>query len=78
EKVSLSDRFGVWVSFHAFSQDEYLAAVEVWLNRFGQPYTDEARHMALRWTIERGSRSGRLAHQFAKHWAGSRALKPAP
>ncbi|HEX4842323.1 MAG TPA: ATP-binding protein [Limnobacter sp.] len=76
EKVSLSDRFGVWVSFHAFSQDEYLAAVEVWLNHFGQSYSEEARHLALRWTIERGSRSGRLAYQFAKHWAGSHALKP--
>ncbi|HAV73736.1 MAG TPA: AAA family ATPase, partial [Limnobacter sp.] len=74
EKVSLSDRFGVWVSFHAFNQDEYLAAVQVWLEHFNMPYTDEARHIALRWTIERGSRSGRLAYQFAKHWAGSKGL----
>ena len=74
EKVSLSDRFGVWVSFHAFNQDEYLAAVQVWLEYFGMPYSDEARHIALRWTIERGSRSGRLAYQFAKHWAGSSQL----
>ena len=74
EKVSLSDRFGVWVSFHAFNQDEYLAAVQVWLEYFNMPFTDEARHIALRWTIERGSRSGRLAYQFAKHWAGSKAL----
>ena len=74
EKVSLSDRFGVWVSFHAFNQDEYLAAVQVWLEHFNMPYNDEARHIALRWTIERGSRSGRLAYQFAKHWAGSKHL----
>ncbi|MEW6206420.1 MAG: ATP-binding protein [Pseudomonadota bacterium] len=74
EKVSLSDRFGVWVSFHAFNQDEYLAAVQVWLEHFNMLYTDEARHIALRWTIERGSRSGRLAYQFAKHWAGSKGL----
>lgn len=74
EKVSLSDRFGVWVSFHAFNQDEYLSAVQVWLEHFNMPYTDEARHIALRWTIERGSRSGRLAYQFAKHWAGSKGL----
>jgi uncharacterized protein len=74
EKVSLSDRFGVWVSFHAFNQDEYLAAVQVWLEHFNMPFTDEARHIALRWTIERGSRSGRLAYQFAKHWAGSQGL----
>ena len=74
EKVSLSDRFGVWVSFHAFNQDEYLAALQVWLEHFNMPYNDEARHIALRWTIERGSRSGRLAYQFAKHWAGSKHL----
>jgi len=60
--------------FHAFNQDEYLAAVQVWLEHFNMPYTDEARHIALRWTIERGSRSGRLAYQFAKHWAGSKGL----
>lgn len=74
EKVSLSDRFGVWVSFHAFNQDEYLAAVQVWLEHFNMSFTDEARHIALRWTIERGSRSGRLAYQFAKYWAGSKGL----
>jgi uncharacterized protein len=74
EKVSLSDRFGIWVSFHAFSQDEYLEAVKVWLDHFGLPLDDKARLIALRWTIDRGGRSGRLAYQFAKHWAGSRAL----
>jgi predicted AAA+ superfamily ATPase len=73
EKVSLSDRFGIWVSFHAFSQDEYLEAVKVWLDHFGLPLDDKARLIALRWTIDRGGRSGRLAYQFAKHWAGSRA-----
>lgn len=72
EKVSLSDRFGLWVSFHSFTQDEYLEAVKVWLAHWGVPYDDEARLIALRWTIERGSRSGRLASQFAKHWAASK------
>lgn len=74
EKVSLSDRFGVWVPFHVFNQDEYLEAVQVWLEHFNMPFSDEARYIALRWTIERGSRSGRLAYQFAKHWAGSKGL----
>lgn len=76
EKVSLSDRFGLWISFHSFNQDEYLEAVKVWLNYFDMPFTDEARLIALRWTIERGSKSGRLAYQFAKHWAGTAKLSP--
>ncbi len=76
EKVSLSDRFGLWISFHSFNQDEYLEAVKVWLNHFDMPFTDEARLIALRWTIERGSKSGRLAYQFAKHWAGTAKLSP--
>lgn len=71
EKVSLSDRFGLWVSFHSFTQDEYLKAVQYWVESYGVSYTDEVRHHALRWTIERGGRSGRLANQFARHWAGS-------
>lgn len=71
EKVSLSDRFGLWVSFHPFSQDEYLKAVELWLRYWGVAYNDEARLIALRWTIERGGRSGRLAAQFAKFWAAN-------
>ncbi|MDX1669246.1 MAG: ATP-binding protein [Limnobacter sp.] len=71
EKVSLSDRFGLWVSFHSFSQDEYLKAVQYWLEHWNVPYDDQARHIALRWTIERGGRSGRLANQFAKFWAAA-------
>lgn len=78
EKVSLSDRFGLWISFHSFNQDEYLEAVKVWLNHFGMPFTDQARLIALRWTIERGSKSGRLAYQFAKHWAGTAKLDSKP
>lgn len=74
EKTSLSDRFGLWVSFHPFTQDEYLNAVAVWLQHWGVPMSDEARHLALRWTIERGQRSGRLASQFAKFWVGSRQV----
>lgn len=71
EKVSLSDRFGLWVSFHPFSQDEYLKAVELWLRHWNIDFDDQARLIALRWTIERGGRSGRLASQFAKFWAAS-------
>lgn len=73
EKVSLSDRFGLWVSFHSFNQDEYLNAVRLWLKHWGVAYNDEARLIALRWTIERGGRSGRLAAQFAKFWAASQS-----
>ena len=75
EKVSLSDRFGLWVSFHPFTQDEYLRTVEVWLAHFDVPFCAEAKRLALRWTLERGSKSGRLAFQFAKHWAGTQGLK---
>jgi uncharacterized protein len=72
EKISLSERFGVWVSFYPFSQDEYLAITAHWLQHFGM--TDKmdevARQAALQWSIQRGSRSGRVAWQFARDWAG--------
>lgn len=74
EKTSLSDRFGVWVSFHPFTQDEYLKAVEQWLTHYGLSLDEQARLIALRWTIDRGQRSGRLAAQFARHWAGKHSL----
>ncbi|APW36940.1 AAA family ATPase [Rhodoferax koreense] len=72
EKISLSERFGLWVSFYPFSQDEYLAIVAQWLRSFG--VTDEAiaaaRQLSLVWALERGSRSGRVAYQFARDYAG--------
>ena len=72
EKISLSERFGLWVSFYPFTQDEYLAIVAQWLRGFGVP--DEAiaaaRQECLVWALERGSRSGRVAFQFAKDYAG--------
>jgi uncharacterized protein len=73
EKISLSERFGLWVSFYPFSQDEYLAIVAQWLASFGVPQSDieQARPQALVWALERGSRSGRVAYQFARDWAGS-------
>ena len=72
EKISLSERFGLWISFYPFSQDEYLAIVAQWLSHFGLPdgVMDVARPQALLWALERGSRSGRVAYQFARDYAG--------
>jgi predicted AAA+ superfamily ATPase len=75
EKISLSERFGLWVSFYPFSQDEYLAIVAQWLSSFGValPAIEAARAQALVWALERGSRSGRVAYQFARDYAGQHA-----
>jgi predicted AAA+ superfamily ATPase len=75
EKISLSERFGLWVSFYPFSQDEYLAIVAQWLGAFGVPAEaiTAARPEALVWALERGSRSGRVAYQFARDYAGQHA-----
>jgi uncharacterized protein len=72
EKISLSERFGLWVSFYPFSQDEYLGIVAQWLSAHGvDPAAIEAaRPQALVWALERGSRSGRVAYQFAQDFAG--------
>jgi predicted AAA+ superfamily ATPase len=72
EKISLSERFGLWVSFYPFSQDEYLAIVAQWLRGFGvdDAAIDAARQESLVWALERGSRSGRVAFQFAKDYSG--------
>ena len=72
EKVSLSERFGLWVSFYPFTQDEYLTIVTQWLRSFGvsKESTHSARAEALVWALERGSRSGRVAYQFARDFAG--------
>lgn len=72
EKVSLSERFGLWLSFYPFRQDEYLAIVREWMQAFGcgSDEIDAAEPEALRWALERGSRSGRVAHQFARDWSG--------
>lgn len=73
EKISLSERFGLWVSFYPFSQDEYLRIVSQWLQSFGVSAQDAeaARPQALVWALERGSRSGRVAYQFARDYAGA-------
>ena len=72
EKISLSERFGLWVSFYPFSQDEYLAITAQWLSSLGVPAAAiaAARPEALVWALERGSRSGRVAYQFARDYAG--------
>jgi len=77
EKVSLSERFGLWISFYPFTQDEYLAVAAHWLARHGgqQGMTDEVRTAALQWALSRGSRSGRVAGQFARDWCGRYVAK---
>lgn len=77
EKVSLSERFGLWVSFYPFSQDEYLDIVAHWLHDFGISPDEiaKAERDALNWALQRGSRSGRVAWQFARDWAGARATR---
>ncbi|MFL6676494.1 MAG: ATP-binding protein [Massilia sp.] len=72
EKISLSERFGLWLSFYPFKQDDYLGIVGHWLESFGctGQQVEQARADALRWALQRGSRSGRVAWQFAKDYAG--------
>lgn len=70
EKVSLSDRFGLWLHFYPFSQDDYLAAVQSWLADADVAYDEVARLAAIQWAGARGSRSGRVAWQFVCDWSG--------
>lgn len=73
EKISLSDRFGVWVSFHAMDQDSYLAIARHWATQLGTPVDDSFERAALQWSLGRGARNGRVAWQFARDWAGRTA-----
>lgn len=74
EKVSLSERFGLWLSFYPFDQEHYLAICRLWLREFGGPAMDEAvRQEALQWALSRGARNGRVAWQFARDAAGRQA-----
>ena len=71
EKISLSERFGLWLSFYPFTQDEYLTIAAHWVKQLGGlPFDDETRRAALQWALSRGSRSGRVAWQFARDWVG--------
>jgi predicted AAA+ superfamily ATPase len=72
EKVSLSDRFGLWVSFHAMDQATYLAIARHWADALHAPPDDAFERAALQWSLGRGARNGRVAWQFARDWAGRR------
>jgi len=74
EKTALAERFGLWLSFYSFDQDEYLSIAEHWLQTFGIAMDDAARHAALQFYHTRGARSGRVAYQFAKDYAGKLQL----
>ncbi|UYG07320.1 ATP-binding protein [Halomonas sp. M4R1S46] len=80
EKISLSDRFGLWLSFHPFNQEVYLEACRHWVGHLGTPadWTPEARAEAIRFATLRGGRSGRVAWQFACQWVGTRRLQASP
>jgi len=76
EKISLSERFGLWLSFYPFDQEAYLNIVRHWLRSFGiTRFTPQARRAALQFALGRGSRSGRVAWQFARDWAGQQGLR---
>ena len=74
ETVSLSDRFGLWLSFYPMNQETYLNIVAHYLQAEGIEWSDKIRHEALLWSSSRGGRSGRVAYQFARHWVGSSLL----
>ncbi|NJN52182.1 MAG: ATP-binding protein [Gammaproteobacteria bacterium] len=84
EKISLSDRFGIWLAFRAFKQDAYLDVVSHWLRRIGAEHgldvrlTAAARAEALQWALARGARNGRTANYFARHWVGRELLRADP
>jgi len=75
EKISLSDRFGLILTFYPFDQAAYLTIVASWITALGGSSRDETRSEALQWAIQRGGRSGRVAQQFARDWVGRQGLK---
>jgi predicted AAA+ superfamily ATPase len=75
EKISLSDRFGLWLTFYPNNQEDYLAAAALWLTKYQLEMNAETRAAALQWALIRGNRSGRSASQFARDWAGRQGLK---
>ena len=83
ERISLSDRFGLWLSFHPFRQDEYLAVARHWLEQLAHKHgarfdwDDDVRQAALQWALGRGARNGRMAYYFARHWIGKSLLENA-
>ncbi|MXZ54882.1 MAG: ATP-binding protein [Gammaproteobacteria bacterium] len=81
EKISLSDRFGLWLAFHPFDQEQYLRVVNHWVKKLANQYqlsldmTEDMRKQALQWALNRGVRSGRTAAHFAQHWIGNKLLE---
>jgi len=73
EKISLSERFGLWLSFYPFDQEQYLDIADHWVGAMGGKATEASRRAALLWALERGFRSGRVAWQFARDWVGRKA-----
>ena len=84
DKIALSDRFGLWLSFYAFSQEHYLDVVSHWVSHYAARLSlnwrrdEEFEKEAIRWAQARGNRNGRCAEQFAKHWVGMQALAVSP
>jgi predicted AAA+ superfamily ATPase len=76
EKTALAERFGLWLSFYAFDQDEYLAIAKNWLQTFGLDFDEAAQKASLQFTHTRGARSGRVAYQFARDYAGKKLSTP--
>jgi predicted AAA+ superfamily ATPase len=72
EKISLSERFGLWLSFYPFDQDQYLEIADHWVRSLGGKPDDASRKASLVWALQRGSRSGRVAWQFARDWVGGK------
>lgn len=81
EKIALSDRFGLWVSFYPFTQEHYLLVVQHWLDQLAKEHhlewewSESLQKQALRWALSRGNRNGRCAYQFARSWVGSQLLE---
>ena len=81
DKIALSDRFGLWLSFYPFTQDHFLAVVRHWIGVLAEPaglnweWTEELEKLAIRWALGRGNRNGRCAYQFARHWVGLALLE---
>jgi predicted AAA+ superfamily ATPase len=83
DKIALSDRFGLWLSFYPFTQDHFLAVVRHWIAVLAEPagldweWSEELEKLAIRWALGRGNRNGRCAYQFARHWVGLALLESA-
>jgi predicted AAA+ superfamily ATPase len=81
EKISLSGRFGLWVGFHPFSQDQYVCVTRQWVDKlFAKQgvsfvWTEETRAAAIQWAYDKSDNSGRIAYQFACRWVGKQMLK---